>query len=298
MGWWSMNLISNKSLVSQMRTRILFVALLGLGLFFFCQRSEKKQSPVVASTGNKNLYLSDLQEFLPDSAGVAISKVQIQTYIQRWANREVIYQQAVAERFDKRPDIQRKIKALEKEYVVATYVDEKVTSQIKVSQDEINRFYEDNLNEFIREKDYYNVMVMLLENSTLANQVRRDLINGEDFETLARQQSLDVYKDRGGNLGWVTIDELPEDIASRITRQQTNTVSRPIRTPVGYYLVKLNGVRNKGETQILEEVQDIIVWRIKATKREAIYQELINQLIEKAGLSINWSFLDSLKLVN
>jgi peptidyl-prolyl cis-trans isomerase C len=253
-------------------------------------------SPVVASSGNATLHLDEINQFILDNPGLEISKIQLSNYIQRWSEKELIYQTAILEEFDKHPDIQKKIEELKKDFVVAAYLHEKIDSKLQVSDDEIRSYFNENSSEFIRENDFYNLQLMLVKSSTEAYQIQQKLLDGEDFETLAKQNSMDASKDKGGKMGWIPRADLPHEVSRVLSSLPLNTVSTPIRTPLGYYLIQVQGVREKGQTQTLEEVKDIIEWRILAKNREDGYKDLVNQLKGQQEMNINWNYLDSLNL--
>ncbi len=261
-----------------------------------CSQTQKSSEPVVASAGSEKLHLGDLENFLPERASVEISKVQLQNYIQRWSEKELIYQYALSEKFNKDPEIKNQLREVQKDYLVALYLQQNIDNLVKVTEDEIKTYYEENKDEFIRAQDYYNIQLILVESSQEGYNLRRRINNGEEFADVARELSLDASAESGGKLGWVTLDELPEDLARRIPSLSVGSVSVPLRTSLGYYVVEVLDVRKEGDTQTLEEVHDVVSWRIKARKREEDYRQLVNQLKEEITLSIDWSVLDSLNL--
>jgi parvulin-like peptidyl-prolyl isomerase len=281
------------------KTKWLSLITLGaMTILFMCsgRNTDMDDSPVVATSGKATLHLNDLNSFVLDNPGFEISTVQISNYIQRWSEKELIYQKALEEKFDEHPDIQKKVHDLAKDFIVAAYLHDNIDSKLSVTDDEIRSYYDEKADEFIRQQDYYNLELLLVESSREAYQVRQRLLSGEDFQTLAKELSLDESRSKGGKLGWITLDILPEEVARRVPSLALNTVSTPIRTSLGYYLVLVLEERKKGEVQTLEEVRDIIEWRIRAKSRQDMYQELLATLREQHDVQINWSYLDSLSL--
>lgn len=274
---------------------LLFIALALLS----CGKRERtiNDSPIVASSGKEKLHLSDLNLFIMDNPGLEISKTQIANYIQRWSEKELVYQAAVAEEFDKHPDIQKKIHELKKDFIVAAYLHEKIDIGISIPDREKESYYNEKSSEFIREYDFYNVQIILVASSAEAYQVRSSLLNGEDFETLARAHSLDTSRENGGKLGWIMPNALPDPVSTRLASLSMNTVSTPIRTSLGYYLVLVIDSRKKGEIQTFEEVKSIIEWRMKAKSREDSYNNFLKQLQEHHKVYVYWNYLDSLNIV-
>jgi parvulin-like peptidyl-prolyl isomerase len=271
--------------------------LLMIVLLTACNDEHHNSTPVVASSGNANLHLDELKHLVPDHPSLLLSSVQIQNLIQRWAEEELVYQQALSEDYNKNPAVEKLVNELIKNYTVASYLKEKVDDTIKVSDEEVGSYYEINSAGFVRLNNFYNINVIVVDSNAKANEVRRKFLNGDSFESLVIEHSLDASKEDGGKLGWVTLEQLPTELASRVRSMSPNKTSRPIKTVVGYYLVQLVEVRKKDGIQTLEEVFDLIHYRIKARKREESYRQLINQLKENSTLTINWSFIDSLNVI-
>jgi len=254
------------------------------------------ESPVVASSGKAKLRLNEINSFVIENPSLELSKIQVQNYIQRWSEKELIYQHAISEQFDAHPDMQKKLYELKKDFIVAAYLHEQIDNKLTVSESEIVSYYNEKASEFIRQEDFYNIQLLLVASSNEAYQIRRRLLDGEDFETLAKENSLDASKENGGKLGWIKPNTLPDRVVRRLPSLALNTVSTPISTSVGHYLILVTGVREKGKVQTLEEVRDIIEWRIRARSREENYEALLNRLKEKDRIEIDWSYLDSLNM--
>lgn len=65
------------------------------------------------------------------------------------------------------------------------------------------------------------------------------LKGGANFSALARQFSQSSTATNGGDMGWVTLAELPEPIANQVKNMVVGSVSDPIRASGGYYLIGL-----------------------------------------------------------
>ncbi len=66
---------------------------------------------------------------------------------------------------------------------------------------------------------------------------------GESFADIARAFSEDKSAVNGGNLGWFGSGELNPQLEEALDKMQPGNISEPIRTPLGWYLVKLENVR-------------------------------------------------------
>ena len=65
----------------------------------------------------------------------------------------------------------------------------------------------------------------------------------ETFTTLAKTNSAAPSAKDGGNLGWMTVNEIPPAVAQAIQGLAEGEVSQPLRSPDGWLLVRVNGIR-------------------------------------------------------
>lgn len=265
-------------------------------LFLVSCNFKQSKSPAVARVGKSTLTLEELKQDIPLNASLELSAVQIQRYVQRWVETELVYQQALKEGVAKRPEVKEHIRALAKDYIVSIFVDQYTNQNLKITDKEIQSYYDKSTDEFIRPQDQYHIRLILVESYRKSRAVRNELMGGTNFAELAREHSIDESKDNGGDLGWVTLDRLPDDLATRIPRLALDSPSVPIRTSVGYYIVEPLGMRKKGETQTLDEVRDVIKMRLQIIKKEQNYRRLVNRLSENTEFSTNWNVLKQLNI--
>jgi len=259
-------------------------------------KSPESSSAVIAESGNAKLHLHELKTALPEAAGLEISTIQLQNYIQRWVENELIYQEAVKQGFTKDPEVQRKLEKIEKEMIAAWYVDQEIDKVLTVEEREISTFYDQSRSEYIRQTPSYDLQLILTQTINEANECREALTTGADFAVVARESSLDASKTKEGKIGWSTLNNFPEEVRRRIPTMRSGEISQPIQTSIGYYVIKVLAIRAKGEVQALDEVRDLIVWKIKAGKREEKYRQLIKQLRESNTVDIHWNMMDSLNI--
>ncbi|MBU2870264.1 peptidylprolyl isomerase SurA [Colwellia sp. E2M01] len=87
-----------------------------------------------------------------------------------------------------------------------------------------------------------------------ANKVIELLNEGADFAKIAITSSGDSNALKGGNLGWKNINEMPTLFSELIIDQPKDTVVGPIRTGLGYSIVKVLNVRGREVVEV-EEVK-------------------------------------------
>jgi peptidyl-prolyl cis-trans isomerase SurA len=112
------------------------------------------------------------------------------------------------------------------------------------------------------EYDVSHILLSLPESATveemakvedLARDIRRRAIEGEDFGQLALAYSKAQSALERGKLGWRRIGQLPQFIADQVANLGAGQVSEPVRTPTGFHLVRLDGVRGGDSGPVMVE---------------------------------------------
>jgi len=77
-----------------------------------------------------------------------------------------------------------------------------------------------------------------------AEQVRRLLLDGADFEDVARAHSDGQQAGEGGDLGWRKASQLPTIFTSAVVGMRPGDISGLIESPSGFHVIQLAGVRS------------------------------------------------------
>jgi peptidyl-prolyl cis-trans isomerase SurA len=135
-----------------------------------------------------------------------------------------------------------------------------VIARINVSPREIDQFIE-RQKKMPLEGNSYNVShiliavpqaatpVQLEEAQKKADDVFARATAGEDFANLAVTYSSAQTALEGGSLGWRKGSELPTFLGELIAGMKAGDISKPVRTPSGYHIVRLNEI--KGNQQVI-----------------------------------------------
>lgn len=86
------------------------------------------------------------------------------------------------------------------------------------------------------------------EAQRLVGQIR----SGANFHQMARQFSQDPSSMYGGDLGWLTQDQMDPELAERVKSMKDGQISDPIRTSSGFKIIRLRSHKNPGEADPTE----------------------------------------------
>lgn len=148
---------------------------------------------------------------------------------------------------DFRRDMKRDMQAERVRYAYAN-------SNVKISDHEIDLFLADNeLDQ--GEVDIQHLLIATSsENDSAATEAARTeaeelyekIQNGENFAVLATKFSDGQKALEGGRLGWRPVNQLPPLFAEQVKLMTVGEVTRPIRSPSGFHIIKL--LDKKSET--------------------------------------------------
>ena len=123
-------------------------------------------------------------------------------------------------------------------------------AKINVSKKDVLFFYktyQDSLPFFPTEAKIRHLLIkpepsaiIKKESVDLLKNIKKRIVEGESFETLAKEFSMDPgSKNKGGNLGWVKRGSLLKNFEEKTFTIKTNTISDPIKTEVGFHILEV-----------------------------------------------------------
>lgn len=172
-------------------------------------------------------------------------------------------------------------------------VNYEVKTRVSVLPSEISGYYEKN-KELFRQKQKYKVRHILIKAEDevgfeLADVEMRNIYNklqeGKDFSALAKRYSQGPNKAEGGDMGYIEEGEMIEELDRVIFSLKPGEFSKPIKTRIGYHIIKVEDIRHS-EIPGLDEVADVIQKKLFKDKLEEKLDEWLNGLREEAYISI------------
>jgi len=169
-----------------------------------------------------------------------------------------------------------------------------LTSQVEVTEEEIRAEYRSDASRYRGQEERRAAHILIevdgsggqeAESRALerARQLHERLQNGASFEKLAREHSDDAGSAKqGGDLGYVARGMMVEAFENALfSLEEEGNVSRPVRSPYGYHLIKLVDVR-KGDSRSFEEVRDEIAENLRRRRAERLFYDRVEALRNSA----------------
>jgi len=116
---------------------------------------------------------------------------------------------------------------------------------------------------------------------TRANKVVELLNDGSDFAKIAITSSGDANALKGGDLGWKNINEMPTLFSELINEQPKDTIVGPIRTGLGYSIVKILDIRGRQVIEVEEVKARHILIKPSVILSDAKAQDLLQGFLNQ-----------------
>ena len=121
----------------------------------------------------------------------------------------------------------------------------KYSNKIKIDEDKIKaKIKQQSSNKFVTKYNLSEIVFRALneiEMNDTYNKILNDIKN-VNFENAAMINSISDSKDDGGLIGWVTEDQINEEISASISNLKSNEISKPIRIANNFLVLKINEI--------------------------------------------------------
>ena len=143
-----------------------------------------------------------------------------------------------------RPEVKRRLAFLEQQTLRSIYADEALADA--VPDDAVRALYDEQMAS-IPAQEETRLRHVLVGTAAEARAVIDGIAAGEPFEDVARNKSLDeISKSEGGDLGYLTEDEMLPEIASAVAGlEKSEHTGEPVETAFGFHVVKVEDIRDQ-----------------------------------------------------
>lgn len=165
------------------------------------------------------------------------------------------------------------------------WLERQITPQLAITKEATRQYYETHRGQFMQPARYRASHFFLAapdgseperlaaaQNAIQGFAVRR--LAGESFEQLVAEASEDeATKTRGGDLNYFSAERMPPEFLSEVMKLGVGEFSAPIRSHLGFHLVKLTDMKPPREMSF-EEASPEIVRELQDQQRAAAVAEI------------------------
>ncbi len=162
-----------------------------------------------------------------------------------------------------------------------------VTSDVKVGEDEAEKYYNDNPDSF-KEPGGIEISHILVSDESQAKDILTRINKGENFAKLAGEYSTCPSKDNGGDLGIINEStEFAEEFKDAALKLKPGEITeQPIKTDFGYHIIKA-GEKKEEKTKTFDEAKDEIVLGLQQEKEYQVFNDYLENLHKDAKIKDN-----------
>jgi PPIC-type PPIASE domain len=253
---------------------VFFLILLGLNS---CSQ-ESKSNKYIAKINHEILTEEQLRTALSDEMNKGKYREE---YIHSWIQTEVLFQEAQKKGITDDKQFNALLERSKKELAVALFLKKLIEeNKIELTDEEINKYYEDHKDEFRLEDDVYLINIIEISNYDKAVEFRNRLLESDwkNAENRVKNDQVVLFKE---TIHFYYSYQLqPLALLRAVNNLGENEVSVIIETePSKFCIVQMITKYNANSIPPLEVVKDEIIARLSATKEKDFLKDYIDKLI-------------------
>jgi peptidyl-prolyl cis-trans isomerase C len=246
---------------------------------------------VVLTIGEEKITAGEFDKLidaLPEQARAQVRGPRKRQFAEQLVQVKVMYQEAHRRKLDENPVVQRQLE-LQRENFLASILLQDMTANAQIDDASARQYYDQH------KADYESVrarhILIRVKGSQLpaqpgrkelseeealakAEEIRKRLLAGEDFATLAKAESDDVRSGaNGGDLGSLKHKQTVPPFDAAVFSLPVGQLSEPVKSQYGYHIIKVE----QHEVKPFEEVKDDVAKKVRPELAHSAMENLEKQ---------------------
>ncbi|MFC1646403.1 peptidyl-prolyl cis-trans isomerase [Candidatus Omnitrophota bacterium] len=254
---------------------------------------EEPQGTKLAKVNSKVITYEEFEQNIKNLKALS-EEVTVENFEQKKSlldeliNQELLYQEAKSRGISQRRELQDLTEGYLRNLAVRQLMID-ITENVTVDAQEIETFY-NQYKDQLSEPEQRRIREIVVSSEFRAKDIYIQLLNGEDFATIAKEKSIGESSTSAGDIGLIVRGARGEEhkkydnIAFSLDK---GSISSIFKGPKGYYIIKVEEVQDAN----VRSLQDTELWdQIKNTvlglKQQQRLQDLIDKLKADASIEI------------
>ena len=228
---------------------------------------------VILTIGDQKMTAGEFDqiiEALPEQVRAQARGPQKRMFAEQLVRIKVLYQEAHKQKLDENPRVQKQVE-LQRENLLANFLVQEMTANAQIDDATAHQFYEQHKSDF-ETASARHILIRakgsplpvqpgkkeLTEEEALAKvqDLRKKILAGEDFATLAKAESDDVRSGaNGGDLGPQKHNQTVPPFDQALFSLPVGQLSEPVKTQFGYHLIKVEARSAKTYEEEKSEIE-------------------------------------------
>ncbi|MBN8420012.1 MAG: peptidyl-prolyl cis-trans isomerase [Verrucomicrobia bacterium] len=171
-----------------------------------------------------------------------------------------------------------KYREMRERMIIMSAVRARIANSVQVTDEMVREHYEKNLHNWRgRESMKFHTLTvrnMGADDRKLAEGLRKRLVKGEDFEEMARENSIDSRADGGGAWPWTRLSDINDSVSEVLAKMKKGQVSPVLDQPGTLVILRVDDIRET-EPKPLESVKEDVR---KSLLEELGREKVLNRL--------------------
>ena len=226
---------------------------------------------VVLSIDGDNMTAAQFDNMIkafPPQVQAAAKGPQRHTFIEQYVQLIVAAKEAERLNLQAKPEVKQQI-SIQRDNVLAGALYQDMLANVKVSDADVQKYYDDHKNEFETAKAHHVLIRFkgspvplgkdkkeLTEDEALAKakEVQKRLLAGEDFAKVATAESDDTSS-QGGDLNEFKHGQMVGEFDKAVFSLPVGKISDPIKTQFGYHIIRVDSRTTKTLAEVKPDIE-------------------------------------------
>ena len=245
---------------------------------------KEKSEKIVVSVNNEQLTLNEFKGNFTPAEWKNLSNDEKQEFVNQWIEMVLLSQAAENEKLVN-AKLENKIKYSGFKIKGNAYIS-KTLNEIDVSDEELLNYYNINKNKYKTTKTELKIQQISSNSKSKINSVKQKIWDGLRFKQAAIEFSEDNFASNGGYAGFVSKEDLGEDIWKKLLASKKYVFIQAEKDD-GHYLIRYYRTREVETIKTFLEVKDSLKIKVIQLKKEDIFNKIIKNLKQNAEIEIS-----------
>jgi peptidyl-prolyl cis-trans isomerase C len=209
-------------------------------------------------------------------------------YFDSLVQADLLALEAQSLKMDKEPAIKMRIDDLTTNLLAQEYMQRQLAKLPKITDNDIEKYYKDHKAELVTPPmvKAQHILIRVESNAkqdavsaafNRINGIHKEAVGGAEFDKLAEKYSEDAAnKANGGDIGFFTKDRIIPEISNQAFNMKVGEISQPIKTNLGYHIIKVNEKKDAKQLSLTEASP-----RIRTFLENKRHQEVMKTEIDR-----------------
>ncbi len=270
--------------------RLIWVGLIFSLFFSTCQEKHEDKGEVIVSVYGKNLYKTDLDNIFYEGISYNDSVLRSKVYIDKWVRNQLLVRQAENNLEPEQLDFSKRLEEYRNSLVINKYETELIKQNLdtKVTEDQIQEYYNENSDEFRLNRDIVRIASVNLPRDSkkkwLFIKLLRDCdsIMIDSITSLSKKYALDWNMEVEK---WHGFDEVTAKFNLKVDDNESFLNENKYYVVINddiYSVIRFCEYRLVGDVSPCEMEVDRIKYIILSNRKKDLLEKLYDDLYSKA----------------